>query len=70
MHVNVLYAVLYLVIVPILTHKFEIWGLAWGILIVNLLKYLIVYVIGMVQFGKQEALSAGDGEELRASNES
>ncbi len=53
MYVNVLYAVMYLAIVPVMTLKWQIWGLAVGILIVNLLKYLIVYVIGITQLGKR-----------------
>ncbi|MBR5427597.1 MAG: hypothetical protein IK118_04560 [Clostridia bacterium] len=53
MYVNVLYAALYLAVVPAMTLKFEIWGLALGILIVNLLKYVIVYVIGITQLGKR-----------------
>ncbi|MBQ6020017.1 MAG: hypothetical protein IJL26_07545 [Clostridia bacterium] len=52
-YINVLYAALYLAVVPAMTLKFEIWGLAVGILIVNLLKYAIVYVIGVTQLGKR-----------------
>lgn len=55
MYMNVLYSVLYLIVVPVSTYFFEIWGLAFGILAVNLAKYIIVYFIGLVQLSKQNA---------------
>ncbi|MBR1811965.1 MAG: hypothetical protein IJ766_10040 [Clostridia bacterium] len=53
MHINILYAVLYLAVVPALTSVYQIWGLAWGILAVNLIKYIVVYIIGIAQLSKR-----------------
>ena len=69
MQMNVLYTVLYLVVVPVCTYFFQIWGLAYGILAVNLTKFLIVYFIGLWQLGKRNRLqttSDSDGEDMDA----
>lgn len=62
MQMNVLYMVLYLVIVPVCTYFFEIWGMAFGILAVNLIKFFVVYIIGLVQLGKGGWSDKTDGQ--------
>ena len=69
MQMNVLYTVLYLVVVPVCTYFFQIWGLAFGILAVNFIKFLIVYLIGLWQLGKKNRLEPqdnGNGEDFDA----
>lgn len=68
MIINGVYSVLYLIAVPICTRFFQIWGMAFGIFFVNFSKFVIVYLIGMVQLSKQNAdgASLSDGENMDA----
>lgn len=69
MQMNILYFVLYMTVVPTATYFFKIWGLAFGILGVNFAKFVIVYLIGLVQLSKNNknrSDDTGEGTDMQA----
>ncbi|MCR4902283.1 MAG: hypothetical protein K6A23_05450, partial [Butyrivibrio sp.] len=46
--ISIIYAVLFLVIVVPMTYFSGLWGIAWGLLIINVARFLIVMFLGLL----------------------
>lgn len=51
--INVIYAALYACVVIPLLIKFGLWGITWGLLIVNAIRLLMVIILGFLNVGKK-----------------
>lgn len=53
--INVAYAVLYAVVVVPMVIMWGLWGITYGLIIVNALRFLMVVILGYVSIGKDKA---------------
>ena len=52
--ISIIYAVLFLIVVVPMTYFIGLWGIAWGLLIINSARFLIVMFFGMKSKGINE----------------
>lgn len=51
--ISIIYAVLFLIVVVPMTYSIGLWGIAWGLLIINSARFLIVMFFGMRSRGME-----------------
>ena len=61
--INMIYAALFAAIVIPLVWKFGIWGITWGLLIVNVLRFILVAAVGYAHAGKNGGNEGENTEE-------
>lgn len=52
LYINIVYLIVFLIVAVPMTMAWKLWGMAWALLIVNLIKILVIAVIGRVQLQK------------------
>ena len=62
--INTLYAVIFVVAVPILTKFFGIYGFAYSLLGVNFIKFCLVIAVGLIKIGKNESVQLKSEDEI------
>lgn len=51
LYINLIYLAVFAVLAVPMTYVWQLWGMAWALVIVNLIKILVVAIVGKVQLG-------------------
>lgn len=52
LYINLIYLAIFAVLAVPMTYVWQLWGMAWALVIVNLIKILVVAIVGKVQLGR------------------
>ena len=52
LYINIVYMIMFVVLAVPMTFVWKIWGMAWALLIVNLIKIVAVMVVGKMKLPK------------------